>query len=85
MSIETRSDSDEEEIEDEPQQHQSKWPRYHAVCRDCEWSLLLVANSKMIESISRRHREQHEHRTAYKQIETTFVDDEQNRLHGGGR
>lgn len=81
MSVETRSESDEEEIEDD-QQRQSKWPRYHAVCRDCGFELLLTANSKMIESICRRHREEHHHRTAYKAIQTTYVDDEQEQLDG---
>lgn len=82
MSAERRSDSEDEE---EPQQRQSKWPRYHAVCRDCSWSLLLTADSKMVDSITKRHQQQRNHRTAYKRIETTTVDDDKEELHGGGR
>lgn len=74
MSIETQSDSDEEA--------KSKWPRYHAVCRDCRWSLLLTADSKMIDSVTKRHREQHNHRTAYERIDSAYVDDDQQQLDG---
>jgi hypothetical protein len=65
MSVEALDDSETET--DAPVNN--KFWRYHLVCRDCSFELLLTANSKMVSSIAQRHREERGHRTASKQID----------------